>query len=103
MRVQPAAMRLEQSRLAKDDLESILEYGLLHFGTERVLAYLDHIESRFQQLLAFPRSGRIEQDLLGTVYSTSCEAHRIYYELTDDAVFIVRVLHKSMDVSRWIG
>ncbi|HQS98569.1 type II toxin-antitoxin system RelE/ParE family toxin [Novosphingobium sp. 17-62-19] len=96
-------MRLEQSRLAKADLESIFEYGLLHFGIDRVLAYLDHIEGRFQQLLTYPRSGRIEQDLSGTLYSTSCEAHRIYYELTDNTVVIVRVLHKSMDASRWIG
>lgn len=96
-------MRLEQSSLAKADLESIFEYGLLHFGTDRVLAYLDHIESRFQQLLTHPRIGRIEQDISGTMYSTSCDAHRIYYELTDDTIVIVRVLHKSVDVSRWIG
>ncbi|MFY7837662.1 MAG: type II toxin-antitoxin system RelE/ParE family toxin [Novosphingobium sp.] len=96
-------MRLEQSCLAKADLESIFEYGLLHFGSDRVLAYLDHIQSRFQKLLDYPRSGRIEPDLSGTTYSTSCEAHRIYYELTDDTIVIVRVLHKSMDVGRWIG
>lgn len=83
-------------------MESIFEYGLLHFGVDRVLAYLDNIESRFQQLLTYPRSGRIERDLPGAIYSSSCEAHRIYYELADDAVIIVRVLHKSVDVSRWI-
>ncbi len=96
-------MRLEQSRLAKADIDGIFEHGLLHFGIGRVLAYLDHIESRFQQVLTCPRSGRIEQAFSGTLYSTSCEAHRIYYELTDDVIVIVRVLHKSMDVRGWIG
>lgn len=96
-------MRLEQSRLAKADLEAIFEYGLAHFSTDRVLSYLDRIEDRFQQLLAHPRIGRIESDLPGRLYSTSCNAHRIYYELTDDMIVIVRVLHKSMDAAQWVG
>lgn len=45
-------MRLEQSRLAKDDVETIFEYGLLHFAADRVLDYLDDIGKRLRQLVA---------------------------------------------------
>jgi toxin ParE1/3/4 len=95
-------MRLEQSRLAKADIDAIFEFGLANHGIDGTLHYLDAIEHRFKQLLSYPLSGRAEPEISGSLRSMSCEAHRIYYEIVGDAIIIQRVLHKSAEVRRWL-
>ena len=96
-------MRLELGRLAKAYLANIRNYVVEQYGFERAIAYIDGIERAFQQLLDFPESGVKHKDEKHTVRSLSCHNHRIYYDITDDAVVIQRVLHKSMDAERWLG
>ena len=96
-------MRLEQSQLARADLVGIRDYGVEQYGFERAIDDIDDIERAFRQLLEFPESGVKYKSDRHMVRSLSCHNHRIYYDITDEAVVIQRVLHKSMDAERWLG
>ncbi len=96
-------MRLELSQLAQADLAGIRHYGVEQYGFGPAIAYIDSIERAFRQLLDFPESGIRHKRYNGIVRSLSCHNHRIYYDIADDAIVILRVLHKSMDAERWLG
>jgi len=93
-------MRLELSRRAQADLDEIRDYTVGQFGAEQAIAYLDAIEAAFRQLLAYPMLGVVS--LHPDLRSLGCRQHRIYYTVDDERVLVVRVLHKAMDVERWV-
>ena len=95
-------MRLSKSRLAEADLAAIADYGVDNFGVERALAYVDMIESRCRELLVYPERGRAERALRSDLRSLSIGSHRIYYSIDGDDLIVRRVLHKAMDVGRWL-
>ena len=95
-------MRLELSRRAQADLEDIRDYSVEQFGIEQAIHYLDAIEQAFRRLLDHPRIGAQRVDIGGKVLSYSAGEHRILYEARSDRVHVIRVLHKAMDMERWI-
>lgn len=84
------------------DLVDIRDYGVEQFGFTPAIAYIDSIERAFRQLLDFPDSDIKHKRDKGIVRSLSCHNHRIYYDIAEDAIVILRVLHKSMDAERWL-
>lgn len=96
-------MRLRKSRLAEADLTATADFGLDNFGVERALAYIDAIESRCRELLHHPELGRAERALRPDLRSLSFGLHRIFYSIDGDDLIVRRVLHKAMDVGRWLG
>jgi toxin ParE1/3/4 len=88
--------------LAQADLASIFAYGVENYGGGQAIAYSQRIEERFRQLLAYPYLGRSEPDLHRLIRSLACGSHRIHYSLDDDTIIIRRILHKSVDVKRWL-
>lgn len=95
-------MRLELSRRAQADLDEIRDHSVGQFGVDQTIAYLDGIERAFRQLLAFPKMGSTHATLIPEIRSIGCQQHRIYYALDRDRIVVVRVLHKAMDVERWV-
>ena len=95
-------MRLEFSRRAQGDLDDIRDYSLDQFGVERAILYLDAIEQTLRRLLDHPRIGSQHADIGGAVLSYPIGEHRIFYEARADRVHVIRVLHKAMDVERWV-
>jgi toxin ParE1/3/4 len=95
-------MRLRLSRLAQSDLAAIFAYGLENYGGLQAIAYSERIEVRFRQLLDHPKLGRVEPDLHRLIRSLDCDSHRIHYSLDEDTIVIRRILHKSVDVKRWL-
>ena len=96
-------MQLRIGRLAAADVDAIFEYGLLNFGPDAAIVYLDQMETKYRLLLDHPRSGRTEPDLGAEVRSLSCRSHRIYYQIEGDTILIRRVRHKASDPRRWLG
>ena len=96
-------MRLRKSRLAEADLAAIADYGVDNFGAARALAYVDMIESLCRELLVHPERGRAERALRPDLRSLSAGSHRIYYSVESNMLIVRRVLHKAMDVGRWLG
>ena len=88
-------MRYEVSPEAANDLIEISVYGILNFGEARARKYLAALENTFEVIADIPR--------LGTEYGSDTfrrfahGKHVIYYEIFEDRVLIVRVLHGGMD------
>jgi toxin ParE1/3/4 len=93
-------MRLELSRRAQSDLDDIRDYSVEHFGTARAILYLDAIEQAFRRILSHPEIGVPMPDLAVRLRSVPVGEHRLFYRADGDRVFIVRILHKAMDVMR---
>lgn len=96
-------MRLRKSRVAEADLTTIADFGLDYFGVERALAYIGAIETRCCELLVHPELGRAEQVIHSELRSLSIGSNRIYYSIDGDDLTLRRVLHKALDVGRWLG
>lgn len=95
-------MRLELSRRARADLDDIRDFSLAEFGTARAAGYLEAIEHAFRRILDFPEIGSMHPNLRPPARSLGCLRHRIFYEIEGERILIVRILHKAMDVERWL-
>jgi toxin ParE1/3/4 len=95
-------MRLELSRRAQADLDDIRDYSLDRFGNRRAILYLDAIEHALRRLLDHPQIGSQHADIGEAVLSYPIGEHRIFYEARAGHVYVIRVLHKVMDVERWV-
>ena len=89
------------SAKAKSDLIQIAKYTQLTWGQAQRNDYLKVLDSSFQLLANEPAIG-IQCNYIREGYSKYPQAsHVIYYkEHKANQILIVRLLHKSMDVSR---
>ena len=87
------------SEEALKDLDRLYEYGVLTFGLSQADEYYDGLLLRFQEIattpLLYPAVDHISEGYRMTVY----KAHSIYYRVTDQSVYIVRLLGRE-DVSK---
>ncbi|MBA6289153.1 type II toxin-antitoxin system RelE/ParE family toxin [Colwellia sp. MB3u-4] len=88
------------SSKAKSDLIKIAKYTQLTWGIPQRNNYLKILDSTFQLLANEPELG-LNCDYIREGYSKYPQAsHVIYYkEYKNSQIFIVRILHKSMDVN----
>ena len=89
------------SAKAKSDLIKIAKYTQLTWGQAQRNSYLKILDSSLQLLADDPKIG-INCDYIREGYSKYPQAnHVIYYKVhKENQILIVRILHKSMDVSR---
>jgi len=88
------------SSKAKSDLIKIAKYTQLTWGVPQRNDYLKILDITFQLLANEPELG-LNCDYIREGYSKYPQAsHVIYYkEYKNNQIFIVRILHKSMDVN----
>jgi toxin ParE1/3/4 len=90
------------SRLATADLEEIAEYTIELFGIAQARKYRDGLKSCFVQLADNPALGRSANHLIDGLQRFEHQSHVVFYITEPDGVFIVRILHSSMDVTRHV-
>ena len=93
-----AAYRL--SKKAAADLDGIHEYSVENFGTAQARNYLSRLHERFEILAQQPMLGRQADRIAPKLRRYEYRSHVAFYIAEGGGVMIVRVLHKSMDVSR---
>jgi toxin ParE1/3/4 len=96
-------MRLELSDEADKDLVDILEYGTANFGWDRAEAYAASFEESFARLIDHPHIGALHPEVCPPIHSWPHGSHRIFYDVEGDRIVVQRILHKSVDVARWLG
>lgn len=82
---------------AEADLDAIREFSMAQFGGETTLAYLDSFDEVWTMLGRHPDIGAIFRKGLVTVRSYPCRSHRIFYMADGEKVWILRILHGSMN------
>lgn len=90
--------RLVFSTAAIADIDDIAAFSVEKFGTDVADAYLTGLEVRCEQLCEFPAIGAIYPRLRPATRCLIYRSHRIFYNINDDHVLIVRILHQSRDV-----
>lgn len=85
------------SEKAADDLESILDYSYSNFGVAVMQDYYDSLESCFYTLVKNPDLGLRVKHISPDYHCFHHRSHLIFYQKSKQGVFIVRLLHQSMD------
>ncbi len=78
-------------------------YSLKQFGEKQAEAYIDNLYQRFAQIAASPTSGRDFSDIYDGAWRINQQSHAIYYRLAENDVFVLRILHQSMDPARHLA
>ncbi len=93
-------MQIELSIEAERDIDNILDYTLVTFGPTQAEDYYLSLRGCFELIAENPEIGRTRPEVAPGLRSYSHRSHVIYYEVRDDHLLIVRVLHQRMDPAR---
>lgn len=86
-------MRVVLSPKAERDLSGIYNYSLRSWGDEQVDAYQSSIFAALDLLVHSPRLGRRIPGRLGDFRLLRAEGHLTYYQILDDQIWVIRILH----------
>ena len=82
-----------------DDLREIAAYTERTWGSRQRREYLRLIDDAFKHLVDNPLLGTHCDEVAENLRKYPCESHVVFYELDSSGVFIIRVLHRKMDVN----
>ena len=83
---------------ARDDLKGIYKYTLINFGIKQAKDYMTKITDNLILIANNTLQGRNADLLKHGLRKIESGSHVIFYLNKADYIFVVRVLHKSMDV-----
>jgi toxin ParE1/3/4 len=93
-------MRLSLSEDAEADLQEIARYSGSRWGRERARRYVRDLRTKLELLREHPELGPPADQIRAGLRRYSYVSHHIFYRIEPDAVRIVRILHKQMQVER---
>ncbi|PHS26805.1 MAG: hypothetical protein COA83_01955 [Methylophaga sp.] len=91
------------SNKASRDLDAILDYSIINFGLAVTVDYHTTLETCFETLDTNPDLGTRVEHIRSDYLCFEHRSHLIFYKKNDDDIFIVRIIHKSMDVQTHIS
>ena len=90
------------SQPAEIDLEDIFDYSYNQFGIDQAIAYQDQLLATLDRMGSFPESGISRDDIRKGLRLTISGGHIIFYRIKTQEVFILRILHHSRDVKKYL-
>ena len=90
------------SKAAVNDIRQILDYSYNNFGEKVAEDYYLSLQKCLLMLSENPLIGQDSSELRAGYFRHPHKSHRIFYKLTVTGIFVVRVLHKSVDVKRYL-
>ncbi len=88
---------------ASADLKNIARYTRQQWGEAQRETYMRALDARFRWLAEHPRSGKHRPDIADGHYSFPEGSHLIFYLIGADAIDIIGVPHRQMDVPAYFG
>jgi len=85
------------SSKASTDLDSILDYSIINFGANVMVKYHESLEKCFDTLDDNPGLGTEVEHIRSNYMCFEHRSHLIFYKRANQGIFIIRILHKSMD------
>lgn len=95
-------MRYVLTLKAEEDLKDIYDFSYGKFGQRTADHYFDRLLDRLEQIADFPELGVQRSELSTKIRSILAESHLIFYEIKQDYVLIVRVLHHSRSLEKYL-
>lgn len=93
-----ADKRLLFSPAAEADLEAIWLYTAEHWSAEQADRYVLQIHGCGLELAAGRRKGRSLASIRPGYFKANVGSHLVVYRIVGDAVDVVRILHRRMDI-----
>lgn len=93
-------LSLEFTESAKKDLKGITRYTKRKFGKEQAVAYKVMLDKQFDFLRQNPRMGHQKSEVKEGILCVAARQHLIFYQLEDTTIYVLRILHSSMDYAR---
>lgn len=90
------------SQEADFDLEDIFDYTKEEFGLDQAVHYLTEINILFEKLILTPHAGRSRNEIKLGLYSIMVNQHIIFYRILTSHIRIVRVMHGSRDLPKFL-
>ena len=90
-------MQLRLSPEAKNDVYRMHEIGSLNFGVRHADVYVDDLVGTFAEIEQFPQAARERVEVEPPIRLWPYRAHNICHRIQGDVVWVVRILHHSMD------
>lgn len=88
---------LQFSQQASHDIDEIYLYGLINFGEEQVDLYVSKMKNFLEMMRSNPEIGRLDTRVNPAIRRFDFESHVIFYDISNNDIIIVRILHGSMD------
>jgi toxin ParE1/3/4 len=88
--------RLRVSALAESDLDAIADY-IAADSTVRALGFVRELRGQCQQVAEFPLAYRVRPELGEGLRACPFGGYMIYFMVSEEEVFIARILHASRD------
>lgn len=83
---------------AEDDIRNILIYTGQQWGTHQLDDYQLKLDAAMQLLVDFPDRGKSRGEISRGLRSLALDSHLIFYRVIGDAIYVLRVVHKKMDI-----
>jgi len=99
----PNNIKLEITEPAKIDIKSIRQYTVDLWGKEQATKYTDNLYKTLENIHKDPVKGRERYGVPNTVKGRKSGKHVIFYRLEKNIIFIMRILHESMDHGRHLN
>ncbi|VAW16027.1 hypothetical protein MNBD_ALPHA12-521 [hydrothermal vent metagenome] len=91
------------SKLAERDLEDIADYTVMNFGVFKTREYKALLIQSAKTAANFPSIGRPYTTEHGRIFQRfNVGRHVLFYQPTEQGIFIVRVLHLMMDFDQYL-
>ena len=88
------------SPVARQDLQKLFQYGCLNWGSMRARQYIARFKTGLLRLHQSPHIGIKRDDLLKDLCVLPVEKHYIFYQLVENKIEIIRILHARLDPQR---
>lgn len=89
---------------AVEDLTAIWEYTCETWSEAQANIYYQNLIQCFQEIAAYPWTGRNYFDIHPMLYGFRKQQHIIFYQMLEaQTIEIIRILHGSMDLKQRIG
>ena len=95
-------MKYQLTDEAARDVEEILAYSVINFGTDQAQHYFEALKECIELLADNPRMGHSAEDILPDYLRFPFESHLIFYKIFSSSILVVRILHERMDPERHI-
>lgn len=93
-------MKYKKSVLADEDIIDIYKYTYQNFGPQQAETYHENLHNTFKFLAENPLIATERLEFVPPVRIHHHKKHLIVYLIQEEGIFIVRILHERMDVTR---
>ena len=85
------------SNRAAEDFGAMYEYTFRQFGPQQADRYTNQLDAILTMLADNPQMGRDVSEVVEGVRRHEHSHHAIFYQMADNGIYVIRILHQKMN------